>query len=134
MALHLGEALPKRSIGGGRREISRDVVQPGRELAPDVIVDTIDLIRFAKGRPDQRPEFIIPGSLARDAKYPEVVGQEVFLLQLIDRGQKLSSSEIAARAEDDHGARVGAVGDVVYRCSRRANTNRGGSGHEDFTA
>ena len=84
------------------------------EAAPDLVVDRLRPRVRLDGSAHQRSEFGVGRTSARGADDLERDREETLQCEVVQRGHELLPGEVAGRAEDDHGARIG--------CSRQAES------------
>ena len=95
------------------------------DVVPHGLVELADFVRFGERLAHLRAKRVVRlAGVAPDAKDGEPVVDEMLVQQLVDRRQQLAASQIAERAEDDHGARVGLRTLLVVR--RRLPGGRAG--------
>jgi hypothetical protein len=107
LAIDLIEQVRELLVVVGVADVRRQVIEPLRERAPDLVVDLLLLGELGDRLLHLVAEFVVRLRRARLADDRELGGHEPLLHQPVERRDELALRQIAGGAEDDDGARTG---------------------------
>src|SRR5205085_10061690 len=87
--------------------VGGQVVHTLSKRVPDIFVNALRFRELDDGLFHRRAKFIAVHFGARETDDGELCGQESLLHETVERGHEFAFRQIAARAEDDDGARLG---------------------------
>ncbi len=133
-------ASPMERVEVGLRHVAAHVAHAARHRLPGVLVDGLDVElgrRIADEAQQHAVEMILPGFGVAfreiDADDREILGENTFAAEIVDRRHDETLREVAEGAEDDDGAGVGRLPQVFAIVAlghgtgfRKASATQGG--------